>query len=90
MIAEGTLGAYDLERADSAPPKAEAPGPGQARWCPAISFQPIVLRNLNFSATLAILECLLAILLFKMTLSYCDFWCSKRANMFYTENTGFG
>lgn len=76
MIAVGTLGAYDSERADSAPPKAEAPGAGQARWCPAISFQPTVLRNLNFAATLAILGCSLAILLFTMTLPYCVFWCS--------------
>lgn len=30
-MAVGTLGAYDSERADSALPKAEAPGPGQAR-----------------------------------------------------------
>ena len=50
MIAVGTLGAYDSERTYYAPPKAEAPGP-------VISFQPTVLGNLNFAATLASLEC---------------------------------
>lgn len=86
MIAVGTLGAYDSERADSAPPKAEAPGPGQARWYPVISFQLIVLGNLNFAATLASLECSLAKWPYHIVFSGVPI----KANMLYTENTGFG